>query len=413
MRKKHILIVLDGAADLYRNDDRLSPLALAEIPFMDKIAALGINGRMQTLFTSLPRESLVAHLGMLGWDPLKCYPGGRASAEFLGNKEMSLDEDEICFRANFVLLDNDRLISYNANYIDTETASLLVDEINSRLMNGFPEIKLYANSDFRNTLVISGSKASPGDIHCLEPHENVNRRIDAGKLVTGRTRESSLLADRMNSYLSRVSDILHSKPANAIIPWSASSAFRLTPFDLNTGFTGKSAIVGAMDFLRGIAVAGGMEFFKVGNGQPRTNFHGKGQKVLKLLQQGYEFIVCHINAPDEASHMQSLDLKIETLENIDKYIVGPVYEYFVENSCELGGLMIIPDHYTNVWSSRKNGRRINAHSMDPVPFALWNNQDTDSVDRFCEDSALEGRYGGEALPSSSLIKLLIPSNVLI
>ena len=69
---------------------------------------------------------------------------------------------------------------------------------------------------------------------------------------------------------------------------------------------------------------------------------------VELLQKGFGFVVCHINGPDEASHMRDVEAKIRSLEAIDRHIVGPVAEYFRERPEELGGVMVVPDHYTNV-----------------------------------------------------------------
>jgi len=67
-KKKYVLIIPDGAGDVQRQRG-LTPMAEAETPWSDWVAAQGVCGLMQTLYPDLPRGSIVAQLGMLGWDP--------------------------------------------------------------------------------------------------------------------------------------------------------------------------------------------------------------------------------------------------------------------------------------------------------------------------------------------------------
>lgn len=403
------MIILDGAADRYRNSRGLSPLQMADMPYTDKITALGRTGLVQTLFPDLPKESLVAQLGMLGWDPYRYYPMGRASAELLATCGIHLNEKDLAFRANFITMENARLKSYNAGYIRSEASMPLVQRINDSLQKDFEDIQLYHNSDFRNTLVIKSTEADPAQLVCIEPHESEDKEIHINRLVYGREEKSRALAERLNDYLYRVHDLLGAATAtaDAIVPWSVSRAFRLPAFNAYTGFEGKAAVVGAMDFLHGMAIAGGIEFFKRGDGSPSTDYAGKGDTVIRLLEEDYSFVLCHINAPDEASHMHSLPLKIDALEKTDRFIVKRVYDYFSARPEMLGGVMIVPDHYTNTVTGHTAGERKISHSLEPVPFAVWNGDAPDEVCEFNETSVECGYYGPAPLRSLSLMNLLI------
>jgi len=211
------------------------------------------------------------------------------------------------------------------------------------------------------------------------------------------------VAARLNRYLLRVAEVLAGEPANMIFPWSASRAFSLPKFSEHTGFHERCAIVGCMDFLQGIAKVGAIEFCKVGNGRPDTDYAGKGAKVLELFEAGCSFVVCHINSPDEAAHMHDRELKIWCLEAIDRHVLGPAVEYFRSHQEELGGLMVAPDHYTNLLLGAV---RADAHSLHPVPFLVWNGRDRDQVGRFDEDSVREGRYGASPVSHLELLSLL-------
>jgi 2,3-bisphosphoglycerate-independent phosphoglycerate mutase len=400
---KSVLIVPDGAADLNR-DRGGSPLNVAHTPNMDFIAREGVCGLVQTLYPDLPRESMVAQLGMLGWDPRVYYPGGRASAELLASHGIALNRNDLAFRANFVRMNGNLLESYNAGYISSADASSLVARLSLRLGQAFPEFELHHSSDFRSTLVVRDACVDPRDLVCFEPHENEGREFVPGQLIFGLSEIATRLAVRINHYLAEAAEVLRNAQANGLIPWSASRSFQLAPFHEVTSIAGPSAIVGFMDFLKGIAKAGSMEFFQVGNGRPETDYRAKGEKVLDLLEKGFLFIMCHINGPDEASHMRDLDGKIRCLEQIDQYIAGPVLRYFQQHEDDIGGIMIVPDHYSNIYGYDR--KRSDIHSADPVPFSIWNNRDRDECTRFDENAVLCSRYS-EGISHLDLLPLLL------
>jgi len=282
----------------------------------------------------------------------------------------------------------------------------LTEKINHHLKTQFPEFELYHNSDFRNTLIVRDANVSAKQLICREPHEYVGCEFNMQELIHSKDSQSKLFVERLNEYLFQSAKLLGSMRANAILPWSASETFRLPSFSENTGFPDKVGVIGAMDFLQGIAIAGSMDFFEVGTGRPDTDFKAKSNKIIELLNSDYALIVCHINAPDEASHMGDLNLKISTLESIDEFIVQPLFKYFQEHLYQLGGVMVVPDHYTNVLPHQSGEKRVSAHSLDPVPFAFWNGIDNDSVEEFNEESVVKGKYGKEPISSLSLIELL-------
>lgn len=400
--RKHVLIIPDGAADLHRVAG-LTPLAEASIPSWDWLASEGVCGLMQTLYDDLPRGSIVAQLGMLGWDPYLYGGHGRASWELLALSDVELGRADLVLRANFVQMVEGRLISYNAGFIQTETALLLVERVNSALGGEFPGIELHHNCDFRNTLVLRDAGIDPALLACPEPHDHEGTEFETGRLIAGRDAASEAVAARLNRYLVRVAEVLAGEPANMIFPWSASRSVALPAFRDSTGFTGRCAIVGCMDFLKGIARAGGIDFFEVGNGRPDTDYAAKGAKVLELLEAGYSFVICHINSPDEAAHMHDREMKIRCIEAIDRHVLTPVVEYLRSRPEELGSLVVAPDHYTNLLLGPV---RADAHSVHPVPFVVWNGRDRDEVSRFDEDSVREGRFGTSPVNHLSLLQIL-------
>lgn len=400
--RSFVLFVADGAADLDRTEG-LSPLARAHTPNADFLARHGVSGLMQTLYPDLPRESMVAQLGMLGWDPYLFYPHGRSSCELLALEQTHLVSGDLAFRANLVRMEGSRLASYSAGMIASTLAMPLVARIDSELRRDFPDFELYHNSDFRNTLVVRGAGIDPRHLVCPEPHESHGMDFVLSRLITGRDAASQDLARRINQYLVRAAELLSGEPANALFPWSASRTFTLPSFAQNTGFEGRVAVVGFMDFLKGIARAGGMDFVRLGNGRPDTDYQGKGEKVVELLEAGYGFVVCHVNAPDEASHLGDGPMKIETLEAFDRHVLSPAISWFQAHPERLGGVMLAPDHYTN---HRLGKGRSDAHSLHPVPFCLWNGIERDDVQAFSEDAAALAWQGREPVNHRDLLPIL-------
>jgi 2,3-bisphosphoglycerate-independent phosphoglycerate mutase len=324
----------------------------------------------------------------------------------LALEDVALNEEDLAFRANMVCMENGTLVSYSADCIPTDQSRPLVDLINQEMKRNFADFELYHNCDFRNTLVVRSAGVSPLTLRCPEPHENHGREFDISALIEGTDASSDRLAKRLNRYLEGVARLLEGEAANMLFPWSPSVVLKLTPFHENVGFEAPVAIVGCMDFLHGIAKAGKLDFFKIGNGQPQTDYAGKGAKTVELLDAGHGFVICHINGPDEAAHMGQVQLKIESLENIDEYIVGPVLKYFEQHSDELGGVMIVPDHFTNYVPNLEEKRRIDVHSADPVPFALWNGRERDAARYYSEDDVLIGKYASPAVSHLDLLRLL-------
>jgi len=87
-----------------------------------------------------------------------------------------------------------------------------------------------------------------------------------------------------------------------------------------------------------------------------TNFSGKAQYALSSLKER-DFVLVHVEAPDEAGHMGNIEAKIKAISDFDEKVVGGMLN-------ELGGfgdykIMVLPDHPTPI--------SIRTHTRDPVP----------------------------------------------
>lgn len=404
-RRRYVLLVLDGAADRLRLDGR-SPLAVARTPYLDAVARDGVNGLMTTLYEDLPRESLVAHLGMLGWEPHRYYPGGRASSELAAVPNATLRPGDVVFRANLAHVGDGVLRSFSADAIDTTCAAPLVRCVDEALRPDYPDFELYHVGDYRTLLVVRGARVMPSCIRCAEPHASEGQPMQLDRLVETASEGSEDFAMRVNAYLARAAAALAGKRANSLLPWGLSTALSLPSFASVSGLQGRAAIVGAMAFLSGIGAAGGLDVYVVGNGRPDSDFAAKGRAVVQVLEDGYEFVCCHVNAPDEASHLHDPALKVECLQRIDRDIVRPILHWMQAHPDLIGGLLVAPDHYSNSAPAERGRPRHEIHSLEPVPFALWNARDRDDVSSFSEEWARRGRYGAVPVSHLRLLDLL-------
>lgn len=401
------MIVPDGAADRQRVGGK-SPLEAAATPWMDFIAREGVSGRVRTLPTGLPKGSLVAQLGLLGWDPVEYYPGGRSSAELLGPNSVEMGEGDIAFRANLVSFEEDRLASFNGFDVRDGVARALVRRIIARTGAEFPDIELFHDRDYRSTLLVRDAVGvDPDRLMCFEPHESEGMRFDPTTLVRGTDPASVQTVSRIREYLTTVRSALAGKQVNALFPWSPSKPLILSSFSASTGINGCAAIVGSMAFLHGVARAGHVKFFSVGNGRCDTDYAKKATVAIELLEAGYEFVFVHINAPDEAAHLGDVALKQRCIERIDRAVVGPIVRFFKKRQELLGGVVVLPDHYTNTVAVQDGVARASVHTDDPVPFALWDGLRKDSVESYSETHAAQGSLSACELGAVDVLPLLL------
>jgi 2,3-bisphosphoglycerate-independent phosphoglycerate mutase len=123
----------------------------------------------------------------------------------------------------------------------------------------------------------------------------------------------------------------------------------------------KGAAITAVDLVKGLAKLIGFDLIDVpgATGFIDTNYQGKASADIEALDK-YDIVFVHVEAPDEASHGGNAEMKKKAIEQVDKYIVGPVFEAL--QKFQSWRILVMPDHPTPV--------RTCAHSAEPVPFAM-------------------------------------------
>jgi 2,3-bisphosphoglycerate-independent phosphoglycerate mutase len=97
-----------------------------------------------------------------------------------------------------------------------------------------------------------------------------------------------------------------------------------------------------------------------------TNYAGKAAAALQALAE-QDFVLVHVEAPDEAGHQGSVRDKVRAIEDFDSKIVKPILEGLqsMEGSPDFR-LVVCMDHYTPI--------SIRTHLDKPVPVLLYDSR---------------------------------------
>ena len=358
MTTKYAIIVPDGAADEPLDQfDGQTALEAAEIPNMDKISALGRQGLIQTIPVDMEPGSDVAQMSLLGYDPLRYY-SGRAPIEAVA-RDIKLSLDDWVFRCNLVTIADGKMADHSAGHISTAEAANLIQELSQLLGN--EQIIFHAGVSYRHLLVFKGLGF---DVQTYPPHDYIGKAIE--KLLP-RGKGADLLIDLMarsqqlftNHDINKVRRDLGENQVSSIWLWGQGKKAQMERFQKRFGI--KGAAITAVDLVRGLAKLIGFDLIEVpgATGFIDTNYQGKASAAIEALDK-YEIVFIHIEAPDEASHSGNAEMKKKAIEQIDKYIVGPVLEAM--QKYDSWRILVMPDHPTPV--------RTGAHSAEQVPFAM-------------------------------------------
>lgn len=345
---KYIVVVPDGMADYPIKDlEGKTPLEYANTNNMDFIAQNGLIGSVCTIPEGLPAGSDVGNLSALGYDPTKFF-SGRAPLE-ASNLEIDLKNDEIVFRCNLVTIEDDTMVDYSAGHITSKEAEAIIASLNKEI--DIPNIKFYPGKSYRHLLVIKClTPKSFAKINCTPPHDILNQKIYSHLPEGTHAQTLSAVMEKTKSILQKhhVNQVrvdLKQNPANNIWLWGQGVKPNLPLFKEKFGLTG--SVISAVDLVNGIGKIAGLEVITVPNvtGYYDTNFLGKAEYALDSLKTK-DFVFIHIEAPDEASHNGDLKMKIESIERIDKEVIGTILNHF--DPKDDFRILVLPDHYTPI-----------------------------------------------------------------
>jgi len=389
---KYIVLVGDGMADYPIPElGGLTPLQAADTPNMDFIAKHGKCGLAKTVPDDMPPGSDVANLSIMGYDPQKYYSGrGPLEAASIG---INLQKDEIAFRCNLITEKNGLLADYSSGHISSEEAGILIKAVDKELGKS---CRFFAGVSYRHLLVMKQGE----NAQCTPPHDVVGQSIEdvmphseSSEFLISLIRDSKPILE--NHEINNKRKKAGKNIANLIWPWGQGKAPEMPLFKDMFGVWG--SIISAVDLLKGIGKYAGLNIIDVpgATGYLDTNFSGKAQYALSSLKER-DFVLVHVEAPDEAGHMGNIEAKIKAISDFDEKVVGGMLN-------ELGGfgdfkVMVLPDHPTPI--------SIRTHTREPVPFAIYSSTErADYVSRYDEFAAKEGIFG--IMEGHRLMNLLI------
>ena len=388
---KHIIILGDGMADWPSASlGNRTLLQVSYTPNMDKLARMGRTGLLITVADGFHPGSEVANMSVMGYNLPKVYEGrGPLEAASIG---VELQPGDMAMRCNIVCIEGEILKNHSAGHITTEEADVLVKYLQEHLGN--ERVHFYTGVQYRHLLVIKG-----GDKHldCTPPHD-VPLHPFRPLMVKAEIPEAQATADLLNDLILKSQDLLKCHPlnlkrmaegkdsANSIWPWSPGYRPQMEPLSVMYPSIKKGSVISAVDLINGIGVYAGLRRISVegATGLYDTNYENKVSAALEALKTD-DLVYLHIEASDEAGHEGNFDLKRLTIEDLDKRVVGPIYEA-VKDWDEPVSIAVLPDHPTPC--------ELRTHTAEPVPFLIYYpGIESDGVQTFDEMACKEGIYG--------------------
>ena len=376
---KNVLIIPDGAADapLEALGGRTA-FEAAKTPNLDALSKLGRLGTAKTTPGGMPCGSDVCTMSLLGYDPAR-YHTGRAPLEAAAGGVEMQPEDWV-FRVNLVNIQDGRMRDHSAGHISSAEGAQLVTEFAERFDR--PGFAFHPGVSYRNLMTDASERggasepppggrpaASWGRVKTTPPHDllemPIRKHLPAGgPLAEDLTRliaesEVFLAGHEINRARRENGEL----PATHLWPWGQGRRPQMPSFEERFGR--KGAMITAVDLLAGIGACLGLERLDVPG---QTSYHDNdyaatGAHAVAAIDR-FDFLVVHVEAPDEASHAGDAQTKVAAIEAIDRHVVGPVVAALQER-CGVDGewrVLVMPDHHTRV-STRM-------HDPTPVPFLL-------------------------------------------
>ncbi len=327
---------------------------------MDRMAAEGTLGLIDTIPQGLPPGSDVANLAVLGYDPRECYTG-RGPLE-AANMGITLSPEDVAFRCNLVTLDDGTdpiMADFTAGHISSDEAKRIINDLGTEI--GSETFSFYPGVGYRHLMVWKGGES---ELQVTPPHDITGKAIGP-YLPQGQGAEQINRLMRLSREflidhpVNRERKERGLKPATSIWLWGQGRAPRIST--MMERFQIRGGVISAVDLLNGIGVYAGMEILTVegATGYTDTNYLGKAEKTLSALKE-LDLVFVHVEAPDEMGHEGNVEGKIKAIEDFDEKVVGTV----LQGAEHLGPfrIAVLSDHPTPLV--------LKTHVGDPSPFAV-------------------------------------------
>lgn len=394
-------------------------LQYANTPYMDMLAKKGRTGMLKTVQDGFHPGSEVANSSILGYDQNEVYEGrGPLEAASIG---VELAPDDMAIRCNIICIEGDHIKNHSCGHLETAEGDILIKYLQEHLATDAEVVAKYGNIvhfytgvQYRHLLVINGGSKH---LKCTPPHDvplkpwqpllvqpdlaaEAASDIKSPLSATETAELINLLIVKSQALLSahpfNAQRIAEGKdPANSIWPWAGGYRPHMVPVTTTFPQIKRGAVITAVDLIRGIGALAGLRVIDVegATGLADTNYEGKAAAAIEALKTD-DFVYLHIEASDEAGHDGNLDLKLSTIDYLDRRTIGPIYEAVKDwgkpgtptAGLEPVAIAVLPDHPTPVAHR--------THTNEPIPFLIYAPGITpDNVETFDEFSCQNGSYG--------------------
>ena len=370
---KYVVILGDGMADEpIESLGGKTILQSANTPCMDELAKKSEIGMVNTVPEGMSPGSDTANLSVLGYDP-KIYYSGRSPLEAL-SIGVPMEDTDIALRCNIITVSDEEelyedkiIVDHSSSEISTEDCAVLLEAVREQLETDI--YKFYLGTSYRHCTIWKNGEVVP----LTPPHDVLGQKVGDNlpqdAVLREMMKKSYEILKNHPINIERKAKGLN--PANSCWFWGAGTKPALSSFFEKTGK--KGAMISAVDLLKGIAVGAGMTNIIVegADGTLHTNYEGKANAAVKaLVEDGFDFVYIHVEAPDEMGHQGSIERKIKAVENLDAKVIKTVVDKLNAADVEFR-VVITPDHPTPI--------RLRTHVAQPVPYMLYDS--TDKLDR--------------------------------
>jgi len=391
-----LLVILDGIGDRPCSDlGGKTPLQAAHTPNLDRIAAAGICGIMDTIGPGIRPGSDTSHLNLLGYPPERYYTGrGPLEAEGTG---ISMETGMVGFRCNFATIDEEgMMVDRRAGRI-RETGPL-AEAIREGVDLSDHDVEFFFESGagHRAAFALRGGNLG-ARVTANDP------KADQVPVPPLRPKTADPADERTaaicNDFVARTGEILRDHPlnrerqdagllpANILLLRGAGEKGRFEPFETRHGLHG--SVISGATLIVGIGKTVGLKEVPVegATGSTATNLDGLVRAALAELE-GRDFVLLNIKGTDEAGHDGNAREKSGFIERIDRAL-----EPFADLDDTL--LVVCADHSTPC--------SVRDHSADPVPLLITGEGvRIDDVERFdelaCAHGGLHRIRGSDLMP---------------
>ena len=388
---KYVVLVPDGCADepLAELDGR-TPLEVAAMPALARLAARSEVGRAAVIPDDLPPGSDVGNMAILGYDPARFHTG-RAPIEAAA-MGVELGPDDVAFRCNLVTLDDGNpptMVDFAAGHPTSEQSAPIIAALDAALGAGRDGIRFYPGVEYRHLCVVPREL---GDAACVPPHDLTGKPVVFPK---------GAAAEKLNALMDASKPIVAEQAAKVgssatqIWLWGQGVRPELPAFAPRYGVEGR--LTSAVDLVRGLGVLTGLEVLDVPGATAGFDNNYSAQREAALASLGdRDFFLLHVEATDEAAHQGDVGEKVRALERWDRDVIGPLVRA-LDASGTTYRLLLMPDHATPC--------AIKTHTSEPVPYLLFDSTREGAGGEYTE----RGVANAEPVVAHSLMRRLVGS----